>query len=209
MARNIEPKCKQCRRVGEKLFLRGTRCTSPKCAMVRRAYPPGERGQERIGRLSEYGFQMKEKQKLKKMYGLFERQFRKCFETASRKRGVIGDNLLRILETRLDNVIYRLGFATSRSEARQMVSHGFIEVNSKKVDIPSFEVKKGDVIAFREGKQKKKNVEVVSKSLDKKSVPVWLDLNTEKAEGIVRDIPTREQIDTVADVKAVIELYSK
>lgn len=177
--------------------------------MVKRPYPPGQQGQERGGRLSEYGYQLREKQKLKKTYGVLERQFRKYFEESSRKKGVIGDNLMRALELRLDNIVYRLSFASSRCQARQMVRHGFFEVNGKKVDIPSYTLKKGDEVKFRENKANKRNVEFISKSLDKKSVPLWLELDIKNISGKVMEEPKKDQIDTVTDVKAIVELYSK
>ncbi len=209
MARNIDAKCRQCRRADEKLFLKGQRCGTAKCAMVKRPYAPGQRHEDSHSRLSEYGFQLREKQKLKKIYGVLERQFRKYFDAASRKKGVTGEILLRNLELRLDNVVYRLGFASSRASARQLVRHGFVEVNGKKVNIPSFSAKKDNTIIFRKNKEKKKNVELVLKSLDKKTVPSWLSLDVKKAEGKILELPSKSQIDTSADVKAVVELYSK
>lgn len=209
MARNIDAKCRQCRRANEKLFLKGQRCGTSKCAMIKRPYAPGQRHEDSHSRLSEYGFQLKEKQKLKKIYGVLERQFRKYFDIASRKKGVTGEILLRNLELRLDNIVYRLGFAPSRASARQLVRHGFIDVNGKKVNIPSFASKKGSVITFRGTKAKKKNVEMVLKSLDKKTIPSWLSLDMKQAEGKILELPSKDQIDTSADVKAVVELYSK
>ena len=208
MARYTDEQCRICRREGQKLFLKGSRCYSDKCSNSRRNYAPGQHGQKRA-KLSEYGTQLREKQKTKSYYGVGEKQFRRYFEMASNKKGVTGENLLQLLECRLDNVVYRLGFGASRAQARQLVNHGQFEVNGKKVDIPSYLVKAGDVISVRESKKDngaiKANVEVNSA----RPVPAWLELNNETLSGKVIRLASREDVDIPIEEHLIVELYSK
>jgi small subunit ribosomal protein S4 len=189
-----------------KLYLKGDKCYTDKCPVVRRGYAPGQHGQERK-KLTSYGIQLREKQKLKRYYGLLERQFERFYEKAERMKGITGENLLQLLERRLDNVVYRLGFAVSRPQARQLVSHGHIEVNGKKVDIPSFLVKPGDVISVRE---KSRSMELIKNNLEvSRNVPDWLELNKDAFEGRVVSLPRREHIDLPIQEHLIVELYSK
>ena len=206
MARYTDANCKLCRREGQKLFLKGDRCYSSKCAIERRNYAPGQHGQARK-KQSEYGLQLREKQKAKRFYGMQETQFRNLFEKAAKKPGMTGENLLVLLETRLDNVVFRLGFASSRKEARQLVTHGHFTVNGKKADIPSMEVKAGDVIKVKEKSQSSpKFKEVKEMSI---TVPSWMSVDVEKLEGKVITLPKREDIDTPIAEHLIVELYSK
>ena len=206
MSRYTEVICKLCRREGQKLFLKGERCYSSKCAIERRNYAPGQHGQARK-KQSEYGLQLREKQKAKRFYGMQETQFRNLFEKAAKKPGMTGENLLVLLETRLDNVVFRLGFASSRKEARQLVTHGHFTVNGKKADIPSMEVKAGDVIKVKEKSQSSpKFKEVKEMSI---TVPSWMSVDVEKLEGKVITLPKREDIDTPIAEHLIVELYSK
>ena len=208
MARYTDEQCRICRREGQKLFLKGSRCYSDKCSISRRNYAPGQHGQKRA-KLSEYGTQLREKQKTKSYYGVGEKQFRKYFEMASNLKGVTGTNLLQILESRLDNVVYRLGFGASRAQARQLVNHGQFAVNGHKVDIPSYLVKAGDVITVRENKKDngaiKANIEVNSA----RPVPAWLELNSENLSGKVIRLASREDVDIPVEEHLIVELYSK
>ena len=206
MARYTDEQCRICRREGQKLFLKGTRCFTDKCSIARRNYAPGQHGQKRA-KLSEYGTQLREKQKTKSYYGVGEKQFRGYFEMASNKKGVTGENLLQILESRLDNVVYRLGFGTSRAQARQFVNHGQFEVNGQKVDIPSYLVKAGDVITVRENK--KDNVTIKANVENARPVPAWLELNNETLSGKVIRLAAREDIDIPVEEHLIVELYSK
>ncbi|HHX60420.1 MAG TPA: 30S ribosomal protein S4 [Epulopiscium sp.] len=208
MARYIGPKCRQCRREGEKLFLKGERCFTPACAIERRAYAPGQHGQSRK-KQSEYGLQLREKQKAKRIYGILEKQFRSYFDMADRQKGITGENLLRVLELRLDNVVYRIGLGRSRTEARQVVRHNLITVNGKKVNIPSYQVKVGDVIAIKESAQSYERFKQVAEVTASRIVPEWIDANLENLTGTVTDIPSREQIDTQVQETLIVELYSK
>ena len=208
MARYKDEQCRRCRREGQKLFLKGERCYTDKCSISRRNYAPGQHGQKRA-KLSEYGTQLREKQKTKAYYGVGEKQFRKYFEMASNKKGVTGENLLQILESRLDNVVYRLGFGVSRPQARQLVTHGNIEVNGKKVDIASYLVKAGDVISIREVR---KDNPVVKENMEANSVrplPEWLEVDREKMSGKVIRLANREDIDLPVEEHLIVELYSK
>ena len=206
MARNLQPSCRQCRREGMKLFLKGERCVSAKCAMERRPVVPGQHGLMRR-KEEEYGTQLREKQKVKRAYGVLEKQFRNMYEEAVRMQGVTGDNLLSMLERRLDNVVYRMGIGSSRKEARQMVSHRHITVNGKSVNIASYQVKKGDVIAIKENKR---GLEMFKELKNQKLVmPKWLDFNGEKLSGRIIELPTREDIDLNIQENLIIELYSK
>ncbi len=210
MAKNLDSKCKLCRRAGEKLFLKGDRCLSPKCAMVRRPYAPGIHGQNPSRGRSEFGRQLSMKQKIKRLYGVLERQFRHHFEESRLRQGATGDLLLQRLECRLDNVVYRLGFASSRTAARQLVGHKFFTVNGKRMNIPSYEAKIGDVITLKGSKENKvvtKNrVEVLK---NKNDVPHWLALDAEKLEGRVLALPSREDVGISVDAQMVVEYYSK
>ena len=206
MARNIGPSCRQCRREGMKLFLKGERCVGPKCAMERRPVVPGQHGLMRR-KDKEYGIQLREKQKVKRAYGVLEKQFRKTYEEADRMKGVTGDNLLSLLERRLDNVVYRMGIGSSRSEARQIVSHRHITVNGKPVNIASFIVKKGDVIAVKENKR---DLEMFKELKDQKPImPKWLEFSGAKLTGKILDLPQREDIDLNIQENLIIEMYSK
>ena len=208
MARYTDEQCRICRREGQKLFLKGSRCYSDKCSISRRNYAPGQHGQKRA-KLSEYGTQLREKQKTKSYYGVGEKKFRGYFEMASNKKGVTGENLLQILESRLDNVVYRLGFAVSRTQARQLVNHGQFEVNGKKVDIPSYLVKAGDVITVREIKKDNATIKANVEANAARPVPAWLELNNETLSGKVVRLASREDVDIPVEEHLIVELYSK
>ena len=206
MARYTDANCRMCRREGQKLFLKGDRCYSPKCSLDRRSYAPGQHGQGR-SKKSDYALQLREKQKTKRFYGLQEVQFRNLFDKADRKAGITGENLLILLETRLDNVVFRLGFASSRKEARQLISHGHFTVNGKKVNIPSYTVKPGDVIKVKEKSTNSPKFKEVKEMTI--TVPEWVSVDVEKLEGKILSVPTREQIDTPVAEHLIVELYSK
>mgnify|MGYP004643854211 FL=1 len=208
MARYTDEQCRICRREGQKLFLKGSRCYTDKCSISRRNYAPGQHGQKRA-KLSEYGTQLREKQKTKSYYGVGEKQFRGYFEMASNKKGVTGENLLQILESRLDNVVYRLGFGVSRTQARQLVNHGQFEVNGKKVDIPSYLVKAGDVITVREIKKDNATIKANVEANAARPVPAWLELNNETLSGKVVRLASREDVDIPVEEHLIVELYSK
>jgi small subunit ribosomal protein S4 len=208
MSRYIGPVCRQCRREGTKLFLKGDRCYTEKCSVERRAYPPGQHGQGR-GRVSDYGLQLREKQKVKRMYGVQEAQFRLTMAAATRMRGRAGENLLSLLERRLDNVVFRLGFATSRAEARQLVRHGHFEVDGRTVDIPSYRVKAGQKIRLREGSRQITRITEALAALERRSLPGWLELDPEQFEGVVKSLPTREDITMPIQEQLIVELYSR
>jgi len=210
MARSIDPKCRKCRRAGEKLFLKGDRCLSPKCGVVRRAYAPGVHGKKITRALSGYGTQLMVKQKIKRTYGILEKQFRKHFEEVSGKKGIIGDLLLERLELRLDNVCYRMGLGSSRAAARQMVNHGWIAVNGKKVDIPSYRVKVGDLVSIRQGKKEKKHFKDAEPQIkNRKDYPSWINFDAGKAEGKVVSLPPRDEVAYGLDPQVVVEYYSR
>ena len=208
MARYTDPVCRLCRREGMKLFLKGDRCFKDKCAIERRAYAPGQHGRRR-SKVLGYGVQLREKQKVKRIYGLLERQFRLYFQRAERKVGITGENLLRQLELRLDNSVYSLGFASSRAQARQLVRHGHIEVNGKKINIPSYQVRKGDGIQVREKSRKNNQIVQAVETATGRGVPSWLDLNAEQFRGTVSDLPKREDIRLPIQEQLIVELYSK
>ncbi len=208
MARYTGSVCKLCRREGEKLFLKGERCYSDKCSVSRRNYVPGQHGKGRK-KTSEYGLQLRMKQKARRYYGILEGQFRHYFEMAERKQGVTGENLLRILESRLDNVVYRLGWACSRAEARQLVVHGHFTVNGKKVDIPSYLLKAGETVAISAKSKDSVKIQSVLESNSGRPVPAWLDLNREALEAKVVNLPAREEIDTPVEEQLIVEFYSK
>ena len=208
MARYKDEQCRICRREGQKLFLKGSRCYTDKCSISRRNYAPGQHGQRRT-KLSEYGTQLREKQKTKSYYGVAEKQFRKYFEMASNKKGITGTILLQILESRLDNVVYRLGYGSSRAQARQLVNHGQFEVNGKKVDIASYLVKPGDVVAVRESKKGNSTIKANAEENAAKPVPEWLEKNNETLSGKVVRLASREDIDIPVEEHLIVELYSK
>ena len=209
MGRYIGPVCRLCRREGVKLYLKGERCYSPKCAMERRPYPPGQHGQKRARRPSDYAVRLREKQKLRRIYGISERQFRNLFEEASEKKGVTGSVFLGLLESRLDNVVYRLGFAVSRRQARQLVRHGHITVNGRRVDLPSYRVRPGDEIAVAE---KSRNLELIRQNLEAmkgRKVGPWLSLDVEGMKGKFLRLPDREDLALPVNEQLVIEFYSR
>ena len=208
MSRYKDEQCRICRREGQKLFLKGSRCYTDKCSVTRRNYAPGDHGQGRK-KISEYGTQLREKQKTKAFYGVGEKQFRKYFEMAENKKGITGENLLQILESRLDNVVYRLGFGVSRAQARQFVNHGHFEVNGKKVDIPSYLVKAGDVIAVREIKKDNKTIKENLEVNAARPVPEWLEKDADKMQGKVLRLASREDVDIPVEEHLIVELYSK
>ena len=208
MGRYLGPVCRLCRREGTKLFLKGTRCYSDKCAVDRRSYPPGEHGQGRM-RTSEYSLQLREKQKLKRIYGLLERQFRGYFHRAERMKGITGENLLVLLERRLDNVVYRSGFASSRREARQLVRHGHLQVNGRKVDIPSFLVVLGATVAVRESSRSLLPIQKALEGVGGRGVPSWLEVDKTHCTGRVKEFPTKEEIALPVNEQLVVELYSR
>jgi len=208
MARYTGPVCRLCRREGEKLFLKGDRCYTDKCAIERRSYPPGQHGQGRR-KESEYGLHLREKQKLRRIYGVLERQFERYYERASRQKGITGENLLKLLEMRLDNIVYRMGVGASRTQARQLVLHGHIAVNGRKVDIPSYEVRPGDVVSVRENSR---SLQVIKDNIEAaagRTMPEWIDVNLEQMEGKILAVPTRDQIDLSVQEHLIVEYYSR
>ncbi len=212
MARDVGPSCKRCRREGEKLFLKGARCTSPKCAIDRRNQPPGMHGKDarfRRRRESDYSRQLREKQKARRIYGVLERQFRRLFTVALARPGLTGVNLLVLLESRLDNVVFRLGFAESRPQARQLVNHGHFELNGRPTNIASALVKAGDVVAVRPASRRTSFFRGVSQVLDERRVPRWLQLNPAELSGQVLQLPTREDIDVTLNEQLIVEYYSR
>jgi small subunit ribosomal protein S4 len=209
MARYIGPVCRLCRREGMKLFLKGERCYSEKCAIEKRNVPPGQHGRARRAKMVGYGVQLREKQKVKRTYGVLENQFRRYFEAADRQKGVTGELLLQMLERRLDNVIYRLGFATSRAQARQLVRHGHFSVNGRKVDIPSFAVRQGDSIAVRGTSGQNPMILHAMEEVKGRGIPEWLMLDSATLAGRISQLPTREQINLPVQEQLIVELYSK
>lgn len=206
MARDTGPQCKQCRREGQKLFLKGERCLTDKCGVERRSYPPGEHGRGRM-RASEYRNQLREKQKARRYYQVLEKQFRGYYDKASRQDGVTGENLLRLLERRLDSVLVRLGFAASRRQARQLVSHGHWQVNGRRVDIPSYQVKPEDIISIRSGSSAETTVRVATELIS--TVPPWLQADHDALTAKVLRLPNRDEIDSPVEEQLIVELYSK
>lgn len=210
MARYTGAVCRLCRREGTKLYLKGDRCYSDKCAVVKRTYAPGQHGQAQARKkVSEYGIQLREKQKARRIYGVLETQFRNYFEKAERQKGVTGENLLRLLELRLDNVVYRLGFANSRVEARQLVRHGHFTVNGRRVNIPSFMVRVGETIGVSETSRKSPKFDEISELAAHKTVPAWLEMDKDALVGKVLALPTREDIDVPIQEHLIVELYSR
>lgn len=209
MARYTGSVCKLCRREGLKLFLKGDRCFSPKCAIEKRNYPPGEHGQRRVKKVTDYGLQLREKQKMKRVYGILERQFRNYFHMAERQKGMTGENLLRLLERRLDNVVYRVGFASSRIEARQIVRHGHLLVNGRRVDIPSYLVRPGDQVQVSDKSREMLAIKAALEGVKKRELPSWLELDPQAMRGVVRALPAREDIVIPVQEQLVVALYSK
>ena len=209
MARYIGPVCRLCRREAMKLFLKGERCYTEKCAIEKRNFPPGQHGKTRRAKLAGYGLQLREKQKVKRIYGVLEDQFRGYFEEAERTRGITGVTLLQLLERRLDNVVYRLGLATSRPQARQLVRHGHFRVNGKKVDVPSYLVKRGDVVSVRERSRKVARIQEALELAQRRGVPEWLEVQAEAFSGTVKAFPARADLTMPINEKLVVELYSK
>ncbi|MBK8261844.1 MAG: 30S ribosomal protein S4 [Nannocystis sp.] len=209
MARYIGPVCRLCRREDSKLFLKGDRCFSEKCGYDRRQYPPGQHGQGRKKRPSDYGQQLREKQKVKRMYGLLERQFRGYYYKASRMKGVTGENLLRLLECRLDNIALRCGFSSSHAEARQIVRHGHIRVNGRRINIPSYQVRAGDVIEVREKSRKVQRITDALANIDRVTRPTWIELDKDAFRGKITALPARTDISSDIDEQLIVELYSK
>ena len=210
MARYIGPVCRLCRREGMKLFLKGERCYTERCAIEKRNFIPGQHGKSRrMKKLVGYGVQLREKQKVKRIYGVLEAQFRRYFAQADRTRGITGETLLQLLERRLDNVAYRLGFATSRAQARQLVRHGHFTVNGRKVDIPSFSVKPGDVVAVRQNSRKNASIVHALEEVKGRGIPEWLTADAEGLSATIGSVPTREQINLPVQEQLIVELYSK
>ena len=208
MARNLDAKCRQCRREGEKLFLKGEKCFTDKCAIERRNYPPGQHGQKNT-RLSGYGVQLREKQKVRRIYGLLERQFRKTYHTAELAKGITGESLLQLLESRLDTVAYRMGFGGSRSEARQIVRHNAILVNGKRVNIPSYEVKPGDVIEVANKAKEHLRIKAAAENTSSRGLPDWLEVDAKALKGTFKALPQRTELSSTINESLIIELYSK
>lgn len=208
MARYTGSVCRLCRRENQKLFLKGDRCMTEKCSFERRGYPPGQHGQGRI-KFSEYGLQLREKQKIKRMYGLGESQFRGLFEKASNLKGITGNHLLSMLERRLDNVVYRSGFANSRADARQLVRHGHFRINGKLVNIPSYQIEKGDMLEVKEASRSTSRIAGALESVKRREIPQWLELDATSFKSRVRDLPARDDVTAPMQERMVVELYSK
>ena len=209
MARNLDPKCRQCRREGEKLFLKAEKCFTDKCAIEKRNFAPGQHGQRRGSRLSDYGVQLREKQKVRRIYGVLEKQFRNYYKEAARIKGNTGENLLQLLEQRLDNVVYRMGYASTRAEARQLVSHKSIVVNGKVVNIPSFTVKAEDVVSVREKSKTQARILAAVELAEQREKPVWVEVDNKKLEGVFKRIPDRADLSAEINEQLIVELYSK
>ena len=208
MARNTD-KCRHCRREGEKLFLKGEKCFTDKCAVERRAYAPGQHGQKSGARLSDYGKQLREKQKVRRTYGILERQFRLIYAEASRSKGVTGERLLQILESRLDTVAYRMGFGASRAEARQVVRHNGVLVNGKRVNIPSYQVKPGDVIEIANKAKEHLRIKAAAEAAESRGMPEWMEVDTKALKGTFKALPARADLSSTINESLIIELYSK
>ncbi len=209
MGKFLGSKCKLCRREGEKLMLKGDRCNTPKCAMIKRNYPPGIHGPKGRGRQSGYCLQLREKQKAKRMYNILEKQFRLTFDKAYKQPGDVGENLLKILETRFDNVIYRLGFASSRAQARELVNHRHFNINDVNVDIPSYQVKTGDIIKLKKTSENKKIFKNIKDKLKKTSVPGWLNLNIDDLSAKTLHLPGKNDVESKINTQVIVEFYSK
>jgi|SRR5579862_278542 len=209
MARYIGAVCRLCRREGMKLYLKGERCYSDKCAIEKRNVPPGQHGRARRAKIVGYGVQLREKQKVKRTYGVLENQFRRYFEAADRQKGITGQLLLQMLERRLDNVVYRLGFATSRAQGRQLVRHGHFLVNGKKVDIPSYQIRQGDIVSVRSASAENVTIQHAVEEVKGRGIPEWLTMEATGLAGRVSSLPTREQINLPVEEQLIVELYSK
>ncbi|MDP1652838.1 MAG: 30S ribosomal protein S4 [Rhodocyclaceae bacterium] len=209
MARNLDPKCRQCRREGEKLFLKGEKCFTDKCSIERRSYAPGQHGQKSGQRLSGYGQQLREKQKIRRLYGILERQFRKTFAEANRRKGQTGENLLQLLEGRLDSVAYRMGFGASRAESRQIVRHNGVLVNGKRVNIPSFNVSPGDTIQLTEASRVHLRTKAAMEAAESRGFPEWVEVDTKAGKGIFKAYPARDELPPTIKEGLVVELYSR
>lgn len=209
MARDTGSSCRLCRRENLKLFLKGDRCYGDKCAFERRPYPPGQHGQRRGGKLSDYKMQLREKQKVKRIYGVLEKQFRRYYYRAEKQKGITGTNLLILLECRLDNVVYRMGFASSRKQARQLIRHNHFLVADKKVNIPSYQVKVGDVIQVREGSQKVPAILEALETVVRRGIPEWMESDKENFRGTLKALPNREELTMPIQEQLIVELYSK
>jgi small subunit ribosomal protein S4 len=209
VARYTEATCRLCRRENLKLFLKGDRCYTDKCAFERRSYAPGQHGQRRGGKISDYGVQLREKQKVKRIYGILEKQFRKYYERAERQKGITGTNLLILLERRLDNIVYRMGFASSRNQGRQLVRHSHFTVNGRKVNIPSYQVKIGDVIEVKDKSRKIPTVLEAIETVVRREMPSWLEVDSASFRGAVREFPNREELTMPINEQLIVELYSK
>ena len=209
MARNLDPKCRQCRREGEKLFLKGEKCFTDKCGVERRAYPPGQHGQKKNTRLSDYGGQLREKQKVRRIYGMLEHQFRLTYRSAEIQRGITGENLLQLLESRLDNVSYRMGFGASRSEARQVVRHNGILINVKRVNIPSYQVRAGDVVEIADSAKIQLRVKASLQAAEQRGFPEWVEVDSKAMKGIYKSKPQRSELPASINEHLIVELYSK
>jgi small subunit ribosomal protein S4 len=209
MARNLDPKCKQCRREGEKLFLKGEKCFTDKCAIERRSYPPGQHGQKSGQRMSGYGVQLREKQKVRRIYGILEGQFRRIYADADRRKGVTGENLLQLLESRLDTVVYRMGFGASRTESRQIVRHNGVLVNGKRVNIPSYLVRPGDTIEVAEKSKAQLRIKAAAEAAESRGIPEWMEVDTKGLKGTFKALPQRSELPSTINESLVVELYSK
>ena len=209
MARNLDAKCRQCRREGEKLFLKGEKCFTDKCAVERRAYAPGQHGQKSGQRLSGYGQQLREKQKIRRIYGTLERQFRKVFAEAERQKGQTGENLLKLLECRLDAVVYRMGFGASRAESRQVVRHNGILVNGKRTNIPSYLVRPGDVVQLSDSAKTQLRSKGALEAAEARGFPSWIDVDVKAGKGVFKSYPAREDLSSSLNEGLVVELYSR
>jgi small subunit ribosomal protein S4 len=209
VARNLDPKCRQCRREGEKLFLKGEKCFTDKCAIERRSYAPGQHGQKSGQRLSDYGVHLREKQKIRRIYGVLEGQFRKVYKEADRRKGVTGEVLLQLLEARLDNVVHRMGFAASRSESRQLVRHNGMLVNGRRVNIPSYQVRPGDVIEVCEKAKAQLRVKASAAAAESRGFPAWVEVDAKTLKGTYKAHPERSELPPTINESLVIELYSK
>jgi small subunit ribosomal protein S4 len=209
VARNLDAKCRQCRREGEKLFLKGEKCFTDKCAVERRTYAPGQHGQKSGQRLSGYGQQLREKQKIRRIYGVLERQFRKVYAEADRRKGQTGENLLQLLEGRLDTVAYRMGFGSSRTEARQVVRHNGVLVNGKRVNIPSYELRPGDVVELTERARAQLRIKGAMEAAESRGFPEWLEVDTKAGKGVFKAYPQRSDLPATINESLVVELYSR
>jgi small subunit ribosomal protein S4 len=209
VARNLDAKCRQCRREGEKLFLKGEKCFTDKCAVERRAYAPGQHGQKSGQRLSGYGVQLREKQKIRRTYGVLERQFRKIYAEADRRKGQTGENLLQLLESRLDTVAYRMGFGASRAEARQLVRHNGVKVNGRRVNIPSYDVRPGDVVELSDKARGHLRVKAALEAAESRGFPEWVTMDAKEGKGVFKAYPVRTELPATINEGLVVELYSR